>query len=842
MYLQLVYMFLHTFVRKYSKTTKFFFGMRLTYSAAFFCSLLLSLHVSSQTCPTGYELTPSEGSIVTNGDFSVQNWGSYTLRQGTAPNFTYTTGPLGNGGGLSWSGTGAAPDPAAQVGTYNDVSGFWSQARHYQDGTYSDREDHNMYSLMTGTKPANWPFGNALLNAFPGDPANNVAPSQTYLYSNGNVFGSAWAPWNGVQDEYVIWGQTLNNLVIGRRYTFYAYINNAIEPPGNAPDDPIVSLKMGGAPGLPDGNTVAHRDDFTEALTASTQPMGGWVRIAHTFTATQTTEVFKITSAATGLEGDDFQMTQVGVVACRPMLTLAAGTVCATQTIQLTASTPAAGSFTYHWTGPNGFSSNVQNPQISPALLSHNGVYTCTITDANGQTNTKTVTVVVNDCVKPDINAGLVNQPIPGNVKTNDVVPAGTTYGTPVAAPGNPTGTVSITMNPDGTYTFQSDTPGIYTYNVPVCIGGQASPCPTVPLVITVKNPASQVNPPVASTDLATTPLNTPVTIPILLNDGAGNNGGSLNNPAVVSGVNTGATGVVNTNGTFTYTPAPGFVGKDTIIYRVCESPSGLCATSEIIVNVLPDGAANTTAASDDYAYTDSGIPVTGKNVKTNDIDPEGNATTITPQNIIVPGKGTFVLNSDGSYTFTPIAGFSGTVDLPYTICDDGTPQACATATLHIVVVAGNPLYAVFGEIRAVVRNGQLIVNWTTLKEENSAFFEIEVSKDGVNFTKLGEQRSLAANGNSQIEVKYGFTKPVAQALAASLFLFTLLLLPVAGKKRRLFLGGLLLVGILSMQGVSCKKQADTMPGSDETIYVRIVQVDKDGVKQYSKVIEAVQE
>ncbi|HMD00146.1 MAG TPA: cadherin-like domain-containing protein, partial [Ferruginibacter sp.] len=48
--------------------------------------------------------------------------------------------------------------------------------------------------------------------------------------------------------------------------------------------------------------------------------------------------------------------------------------------------------------------------------------------------------------------------------------------------------------------------------------------------------------------------------------------------------------------------------------------------------------------------------------------------------------RGTLVLNADGSYTFTPVINFTGPVDFPYTTTDDGTPQATAMATLHILV------------------------------------------------------------------------------------------------------------------------------------------------------------
>ncbi|WP_042343177.1 Ig-like domain-containing protein, partial [Capnocytophaga canis] len=50
-------------------------------------------------------------------------------------------------------------------------------------------------------------------------------------------------------------------------------------------------------------------------------------------------------------------------------------------------------------------------------------------------------------------------------------------------------------------------------------------------------------------------------------------------------------------------------------------------------------------------------------------------------------GGHTFVLNADGTYTFTPSTDFVGTVSYTYEVCDNGTPQACATATISIQVL-----------------------------------------------------------------------------------------------------------------------------------------------------------
>lgn len=60
------------------------------------------------------------------------------------------------------------------------------------------------------------------------------------------------------------------------------------------------------------------------------------------------------------------------------------------------------GMTSYTWTGPNGFTSNTQNPTVtSNATSAHAGTYTLTILDANGCSDTKTTAVTVNP--KPTI-------------------------------------------------------------------------------------------------------------------------------------------------------------------------------------------------------------------------------------------------------------------------------------------------------------------------------------------------------------------------------------------------------------------------------------------------------
>ncbi len=79
--------------------------------------------------------------------------------------------------------------------------------------------------------------------------------------------------------------------------------------------------------------------------------------------------------------------------------------ICAGNTLNLTCTTNA-GSATYSWTGPNGFTSSSQNPSISNTTTAASGTYTVTVT-TSGCTSTATTTVTVN--ALPTITIGSIS-------------------------------------------------------------------------------------------------------------------------------------------------------------------------------------------------------------------------------------------------------------------------------------------------------------------------------------------------------------------------------------------------------------------------------------------------
>ncbi len=147
------------------------------------------------------------------------------------------------------------------------------------------------------------------------------------------------------------------------------------------------------------------------------------------------------------------------------------------------------------------------------------------------------------------------------------------------------------------------------------------------------------------------------------------------------------------------------------------------------------------------------------------------------------------------------------------------------------------PLSVNFGSISAKIINGNLVIDFATLKESNNSRFEIEASKDGISFTKIGELTSQAKDGNSSSVINYTFSKDLGSATA--ILGFSLLALGGLGlgfKRNRKFLFGLALIAGMSFLYVGCKKADQNLSSTEGNLYVRVVQVDKDGAKTYSKV------
>jgi len=144
--------------------------------------------------------------------------------------------------------------------------------------------------------------------------------------------------------------------------------------------------------------------------------------------------IYVITPMANGCVGTPFQDT--AVVNPQLVIPVASGNspICVGSTIHLT--TPPVVNATYSWTGPNGYTSSDQNPNIPNATAANAGVYTLTF-NVKG-CNSVPVSVVINVDQPPIVDAGpdqvvCPNSPniiLAGNVSGGTTTGIWTTAGT----------------------------------------------------------------------------------------------------------------------------------------------------------------------------------------------------------------------------------------------------------------------------------------------------------------------------------------------------------------------------------------------------------------------------
>jgi len=301
------------------------------------------------------------------------------------------------------------------------------------------------------------------------------------------------------------------------------------------------------------------------------------------------------------------------------------------------------------------------------------------------------------DAVDDDAGSILEDTPVDVFVLLNDSDPDGDMlrivsvanppHGTAVirdnGTPGN-TGDDFIRYTPDWDY-FGTDA-FVYT------IGDGNGGFDTATITVTI----SPVNdPPHANDDWYRTDVDTPVvrSAPGLLGNDPEPEG-QPKTAALVSGPMPGASALVNANGAFTYTPAPGYHGDDSFDYQACDDtlPVPLCETATVHISMNRAPVTN----PDSYSLVEDGILVVPPiGVLINDSDPEGDipltaslVVTSPPSPPSGPFHGAITFNPDGSFSYTPDAGYAGADDFDYRACD--TLGACTTETVSIAVMPVN--------------------------------------------------------------------------------------------------------------------------------------------------------
>ncbi len=392
--------------------------------------------------------------------------------------------------------------------------------------------------------------------------------------------------------------------------------------------------------------------------------------------------------------------------------------------------------------------------------------------DYDAEGNTQTFGSFLNQTNNASITSGAIVSGL--NASGSPVVDAGT-----------------LTFDASGNYTFDPNPAFTGTVSIPytVCDNGVTPKCDTAYLTITVSPLPSVANSVIANND-ENISYGSPVSSNLLLNDvdPQGNSftvtaiaGGTVGTGFTVAGVDqngnpvaNAGTLIVNANGSYTFTPASGFVGSINVPYTITDNNASPATSTAILhIDVLADqnGPLNDPPfAGDDFINTPKNTPVNG-NFIGNDSDPNGNSLSLNGTTIVPGGPhtpigtpvttqqgGTVQFYADGTYTYTPPSGYTGPDFCNYTICDVTVVNPnplCNQAMIHFLVAPVPPVPVTLTTFNAVlISKNQSKLFWISQSEINLHHYEIERSTDGLRFINRG---LVNAKGSVTTTQNYNF-------------------------------------------------------------------------------------
>jgi VCBS repeat-containing protein len=247
-------------------------------------------------------------------------------------------------------------------------------------------------------------------------------------------------------------------------------------------------------------------------------------------------------------------------------------------------------------------------------------------------------------------------------------------------------GTLSLSANGGFNYTPSSNYAGADSFTYRATDGSSTSGVTTVSITIT---PVNDI--PVAANDtqyftLEDTRLNVAAAGGVLTND-IDADGSALT--ALLVSTTTNGVLVLTNNGGFTYSPNTNANGVDHFTYRATDGVStSALATVTLTVQPVNDGPA---AIVESYVVAeDSVLSLAAPGVLSNDSDVDGDALRA----VLVSGvaNGTLNLNTNGSFTYTPNANYSGSDSFTYRASDGSFNSPVTTVNITVTPINDAPV------------------------------------------------------------------------------------------------------------------------------------------------------
>ncbi|CAH1586782.1 hypothetical protein THF1C08_290001 [Vibrio jasicida] len=160
--------------------------------------------------------------------------------------------------------------------------------------------------------------------------------------------------------------------------------------------------------------------------------------------------------------------------------------------------------------------------------------------------------------------------------------------------------------------------------------------------------------------------------------------------------------------GEWEFTPATDYNGPVEITYTITDDgttdgasdPKSVNGSASFNVTEVNDAPITSEVTLSDIAEDSAAVEITQADLLANASDIENDTLTVSSVQLVDPSSGTLDFdNVSGTWSFTPAPGYNGTVNLTYTITDDGTtngasdPQTVSgTATFEVTEVNDSPV------------------------------------------------------------------------------------------------------------------------------------------------------
>ncbi|MBP8892893.1 MAG: choice-of-anchor J domain-containing protein, partial [Saprospiraceae bacterium] len=415
--------------------------------------------------------------------------------------------------------------------------------------------------------------------------------------------------------------------------------------------------------------------------------------------------------------------------------------------------------FTFAWSGPNGFTSALKNPVINGITPVGSGIYTVTVTNLNGCSNTSTISVLVNPT--PTAIATPAAQTICSASSISTIVLTGAVTGTTYAWTRNNTATVtgiaaSGSGNISGTLTNTTSAPVTVTFTITPTANG----CVGLPITATVLvNPTpNAVATPAAQTICSATSI---ATIVLTGNVTGTTYAWTRNNTATVTGI--AASGSGNISGSLTNTTSAPITVTFTITPTANGCP-GAAITATVLVNPTPTAVATPATQTICSEALITTITLSGPVIGTTFTWTRNNTVTVT--GIAAFGSGNNIFGALTNTTSAPI-----TVTFTITPSANGCIGTTTTATVIVnpkpigtISIAPNP--ACVGSTVQLSASGGNTYSWSgplgwTSSVQNPTILLTTHLQAGKYFVTVSNTYGCSVVLSSQLSVNY---PPIATA------------------------------------------------------------------------------